>query len=336
MNRNRLPGLTYFEPKTIEEAVGIKKKFGKDAVILAGGTDVLPLLKRRNIDVRTVVNIKGIPEISRISFDDKGRIKIGAAVTIRSIMDSELIRSSFPLLAEAASSVAYNQIRNMATLGGNLCVENKCTFYNQSKFWWQSRPDCFKRGGNRCYEVKGGKRCFALAVGDTVPALIALDGAINIIGPNGQRQSTVATFYTGDGRKPYHLDDDEFVFSIEMGPPLDGHSLDDWHNGFLKKSKRGAVDFSFATMAVRLRPRGRRIEDIRIVLNGVSVKPIEAKMARSYLIGKDINMKNINDSVQLILKEAVPLSSIGTSVIVRRKLIGAIFKDLLSRLISVS
>ena len=327
MNSNRLPKLTYFEPKTIEEAIEIKKEFGKDAVILAGGTDVLPLLKRRNIDARTLINLKTIAELSRISFDDLGKIKIGATATLRDILDSESILSSLPLLAEAASSVAYNQIRNMATLIGNLCVDNKCTYYNQSKFWWQSRTDCFKRGGNHCYAVKGGEQCFALAVGDTVPALIALDAELSIIGPSGVRRIPVAQFYSGNGRKPYQLDDDELVCAIELSASSDG-----WRNGFLKKSVRGAVDFALAAMAMRLRPNGRKIEDIRIVLNGVSVKPVQAEMARSYLIGKDINNDTIDAAVKLILKESVPLSSIGTTVAVRRKMIAAMFEDLLCRL----
>jgi len=331
MNSYRLPKLTYFQPKTIEEAIDAKKEFGKDAVILAGGTDVLPLLKRRNISARTVINLKTIPELSKISSDDNGKIKIGATATLRDIMDSELVLSSFPLLAEAASSVAYNQIRNMATLIGNLCVDNKCTYYNQSKFWWQTRADCFKRGGNQCYAVKGGEQCFALAVGDTVPALIALDAELSIIGPSGGRRIPVAKFYTGNGRKPYQLDDDELVCAIELSDSSDG-----WRNGFLKKSVRGAVDFALAAMAIRLKPNGRKIEDIRIVLNGVSVKPIQAKMARSYLIGKDINNDTIDAAVKLILKESVPLSSIGTTVAVRRKMIAAMFEDLLYRLNPIS
>jgi 4-hydroxybenzoyl-CoA reductase subunit beta len=331
MNSYRLPKLACFQPKTIEEAIETKKEFGKDAVILAGGTDVLPLLKRRNIGARTVINLKTIPELSRISLDENGKIKIGATATLRDIIDSELVLSSFPLLAEAASSVAYNQIRNMATLIGNLCVDNKCTYYNQSKFWWQTRADCFKRGGNQCYAVKGGEQCFALAVGDTVPALIALDAELSIVGPGCGRRIPVAKFYTGNGRKPYLLDDDELVCAIELSASSDG-----WHDGFLKKSVRGAVDFALAAMALRLRPNGRKIEDIRIVLNGVSVKPIQAKMARSYLIGKDINNDTIDAAVKLILKESVPLSSIGTAVAVRRKMIAAMFEDLLHRLNPIS
>lgn len=327
MNSTRLPKLTYFEPKTIEEVIEIKKEFGKDAVILAGGTDILPLLKRRNIGARTVINLKTISELSHIELKDNGKIKIGATVTLRDIMDSKLIVDSFPLLVEAAASVAYNQIRNMATLIGNLCVDNKCTYFNQSKFWWQSRADCFKRGGNQCYTVKGGKQCFALAVGDTVSALIALDAELSVIGPNGVRRITVAEFYTGNGRRPYQLADDEFVCDIELNASPDG-----WRDGFLKKSVRGAVDFALAAMAMRLRPNGRKIEDIRIVLNAVSLKPVQAKMTQSYLIGKDINNETIDAAVKLILKESAPLSSIGTTVAVRRKMIAAIFEDLLYRL----
>jgi 4-hydroxybenzoyl-CoA reductase subunit beta len=219
----------------------------------------------------------------------------------------------------------------MATLTGNLCVDNKCTYYNQSKFWWQSREDCFKRGGNQCYAVKGGKQCFALSVGDTVPALIALDAEISIIGPNGLRRTTVANFYTGNGCKPYQLADDEFVGAIELSPPPDG-----WFDGFLKKSARGTVDFALAAMAMRLKPKGNKIDDIRIVLNGISVKPIEAKMAQRYMTGKEISGEIIDAAVKLVLKESVPLSSIGTAIAVRRKMIAAIFEDLLYRLYPTS
>jgi 4-hydroxybenzoyl-CoA reductase subunit beta len=327
MNTNRLPKLTCIEPKTIEEAIEAKIKFGKDAVIMAGGTDVVPLLKRRNIGARTIINLKTIPDLSRIESKSNGKIKIGPTVTLRDIIDSELIVGRFPLLAEAAACVAYNQIRNMATLIGNLCVDNKCNYFNQSKFWWQSRTDCFKRGGNQCYAVKGGGQCFALAVGDTVPALIALDAELSILGSNGVRRIPVANFYTGNGHKPYRLGDDELVCAIELSACSDG-----WRNGFLKKSVRGTVDFALAAMAMRIMFKGRKIEDIRIVLNGVSVKPIRAEMAQDYLAGKEINNATIDAAVKLILKQSAPISSIGTPVAVRRKLIAAMFEDLLRRL----
>jgi 4-hydroxybenzoyl-CoA reductase subunit beta len=328
MNSNRLPRLTYFEPKTIDEARELKKEFGKDAAILAGGTDILPLLKRRNLDSRYVINIKSIPELGEISSAENGGLKIGASITLRDITDSLLVSESYPLLVKAASAVAYNQIRNMATLVGNLCVDNKCPYFNQFKFWWQSRPDCFRRDGNRCYVVKGGKQCVALSVGDTVPALIALEAEILIAGPDGQRKLPIEKFYTGDGQKPNCLDEQELVTAVQFQP-----SSADWRDGYLKKSVRGSVDFSIASLAIRLKTNGKRMEDIRIALNGVTSKPIRAKMAESYLLAKSVNDKTVAEAVKLALKESTPLSSITVPVSVRKSMIGAMFEDLFEEII---
>jgi 4-hydroxybenzoyl-CoA reductase subunit beta len=178
MNSNRLPRLKYHSPKTIGEVLEIKNSFADDTVILAGGTDVIPMLKRRNVSCRHVINIKRINRLKQISFDEKEGLRIGAAVTLREVADHPVISEAYTILGKAVESVAYNQIRNMGTLVGNVCVDNKCTYFNQSDFWWQSRPDCFKRGGDCCYVVKGSKQCHALSSGDTVSALIALDASL--------------------------------------------------------------------------------------------------------------------------------------------------------------
>jgi len=270
-----------------------------------------------------VINIKKIPGLHQIRFDEQEGLRIGAAVTLRELTEQKMISDSYPLLAKAALSVAYNQIRNMGTLVGNICVDNKCGFFNQSAFWWQSRPDCFKHGGDRCYVVKGGSRCYALSVGDSVSALIALDAKLIIIGPGQERSVDVEAFYTGDGRKPHKLGRDEIVEAVLIPPPARG-----WKGGFLKKSDRGSVDFSIASLSVRLKNNVGGLEDARIALNGVSTKPIRAKGAETYLIKKDINDETMKEALRLILKEAIPLSPIGAPVSVRRRMIGAMFEDL--------
>lgn len=320
----RLPRLTYSEPKTIDGLIETKRTFREKGAIMAGGTDLIPMLKRRTIPVRHLINIKRIPGLNQITFDPEKGLQIGAAVSLRNIIEQPLISDSYPLLAKAALSVAFNQVRNMATLGGNICLDNKCTYYNQSAFWWQSRPGCFKRGGNTCYVVKGGRKCRALSAGDTVSALIALDAKLVIVGPQGERRMPVEAFYTGDGQKPHRLDGGEVVTTIQIPPPARG-----WREGFSKKSHRGSIDFSIATLSIRLRNDGKGLEDARIVLNGVSSKPIRAEKAERYLIGKDVNHETVREALRLLLKEAAPLSLIGASAFVRRKMIEVMFADLI-------
>ena len=323
MNTNRLPRLKYHRPETIGEVLQIKKTYGENSIILAGGTDVIPMLKRRNISCDKVINIKRIKPLKEITYDEKNGLNVGAAVTLREVADHPVVSSTFPLLGKAVQSVAYNQIRNMGTLVGNICVDNKCTYFNQSDLWWQSRPDCFKRGGDRCYVVKGGKQCFALSAGDTVSALIALDASLTIVGTEGEQQKLLEDFYTGDGKNPHKLDHNELVTSVHIPSPARG-----WKEGFLKKSQRGSVDFAIATLSVRLRTNGTGVEDVRIALNGVSTKPIRANEAEQYLIGKHIDGETINEAARVLLGEIKPLSSIGASIQVRRRTIDAMFNDL--------
>lgn len=324
MNNMRLPRLTYLEPKTIDELVEIKEEFAAKCAILAGGTDLIPMLKRRSISTRHLVNIKRIPELTEISYEKDSGLRIGAAVTLRKVMDHQVVLGSYSILVKAAMSVGTNQLRNMGTLGGNICLDSKCTYYNQSEFWWKSRPDCFKHGGNACYVVKGGKRCFGLSAADTVSALIALDAELIIVGPEGQRRTAVEKFYTGDGRRPHHLDGGEVVTAVLIPPPDEG-----WREGFMKKSHRGSIDFSIATLSIRLKNNGKGLEDARIALNGVFSNPIRAEEAERHLIRKGVNRETVREALRLILKASTPLSLIDASAFVRRKMIEAMFTDLI-------
>jgi 4-hydroxybenzoyl-CoA reductase subunit beta len=210
----------------------------------------------------------------------------------------------------------------MATLGGNVCLDNKCTYFNQSAFWWKSRRDCYKRGGETCYVVKGGKGCHALSAADMISALIALDAELVIQGPSRERRILVEDFFTGDGRSPHRLDGAEVVVAVRV--PLSGQG---WREGFMKKSVRGSVDFSIASLSVRLKMNGKAVADARIALNGVSSRPVRAKAAETYLVGKGICVETVSTAAEILLKEIQPLSLIGCSPFLRRNVIRAMFED---------
>jgi 4-hydroxybenzoyl-CoA reductase subunit beta len=324
MNNMRLPNLTYLEPKTIDELIEIKKDLRGQCAILAGGTDLIPMLKRRNISTKYLVNIKRVRELTEISYEKERGLRIGAAVSLRNIIDHPVVSESYSILGQAARSVAFNQLRNMGTVGGNICLDSKCTFYNQSEFWWKSRPNCFKRGGNICYVVKGGKRCFGLSAADTVSALIALEAELIIAGPGKQRRTLVETFYTGDGRKPHRLDEDEVVTAVLIPPAVKG-----WKEGFLKKGYRGTIDFAIASLSLRLKRSTGAIEDIRIALNGVSTMPIRAKKTEAFLIGGKIDDKALDEAIRVLMEETYPLSLVGSSAFMRKRVIEVMVADLI-------
>jgi len=328
MNTMRLPKLTYHEPTSLGELLSIKQGLKEECALLAGGTDLIPMLKRRNRIAPHLLNIKRIPELNRISFSEEKGLHIGCAVTLRDVIDHPVVSEKYPLLAQAAGSVGFNQLRNMATLGGNVCLDNKCSYFNQSAFWWKSRPDCFKRGGNQCYVVKGGKECFSLSAADTVSALMVLDAQLLIQGHKNEKFVPVADFYTGNGKKPHALGEDELVSAILI--PSYGRG---WKQGFLKKSARGSVDFAIASLSVRLKMKGPIVEDARIALNGVSTKPVRATEAENCLKGKKIGDETVTHAAETALKEIQPLSLIGASAFLRRHVIRAMFEDAFERLL---
>jgi 4-hydroxybenzoyl-CoA reductase subunit beta len=324
MNSMRLPKLTYHEPKALKELLRIKDELRDSCAVLAGGTDLIPMLKRRNSVKAHLVNVKRIPEFARLTFDKQG-VCIGPAVKLRELVEHPRVSEEYGLLAEAAESVGFNQLRNMATLGGNVCLDNKCTYFNQSAFWWKSRRDCYKRGGETCYVVRGGKGCHALSAADTVSALIALDAELVVQGSTRERRILVEDFFMGDGRRPHNLDVDEVVTAVRVPLPEEG-----WREGFMKKSVRGSMDFSLASLSVRLRINGKGVTDARIALNGVSSKPVRAKAAESYLSGKEIHPETVTSTVAILFKEIQPLSLIGCSLFLRRNLIRTMFEDVVA------
>ena len=324
MNSMRLPKLTYHEPTNLAELLSVKHELKGDCAVLAGGTDLIPMLKRRNRTALHVLNIKRIPELSAISFSKERGLHAGCAVTLRDLIDHPVVSEKYPLLARAAGAVGFNQLRNMATLGGNVCLDNKCSYFNQSAFWWQSRPDCFKRGGDQCYVVTGGKECYSLSAADTVSALMVLDAELIIRRPGNERRIPISSFYTGNGQKPHALGEDEIVSAVVI--PLDGRG---WKQGFLKKSARGSVDFAIASLSARLKMNGPVVEDARIALNGVSTRPVRATEAENCLKGKEIGHEAVAHAAETALKEIKPLSLIGASAFLRRHVIRAMFEDLI-------
>ena len=261
-----MPDFQYLRPTTAADAVAMRAANASSRYI-AGGTDLLPNIRRGLVETGVVIDLGGIAELTHIELD-KDALRIGAGTTLAAIAGDAAIRARFTALAEAAEAVAGPTHRTAATLGGNLCLDTRCVYYNQSEFWRESNKYCMKLKGEGCRVAKKSKRCYAAFSGDIAPALIALAAEVEILGPKGSRRVASADFYRDDGMAWLTLAADELLVGVHI--PL----CDDWTTSYEKIRVRGAIDFPLAGVAVALKRKGSSIDDLRIACTGVSSRPL--------------------------------------------------------------
>src|SRR5438105_11202883 len=191
-----LPEFKLVRPRTTAEAVSLLAQHGPDAQVVAGGTDLIPSMRQRLFEPKFVLDIRGIAELRGIRELQDGSLEIGALTTVREIENSEVIRSRYRVLSEAAKTIASPVIRNMGTIGGNICLDTRCLWYNQSLQWRKSCGFCIKKDCDLCHVAPGGTKCWAAFSADTPPALLGLGAKIEVAGPSGTRRIPLADFYT--------------------------------------------------------------------------------------------------------------------------------------------
>jgi 4-hydroxybenzoyl-CoA reductase subunit beta len=266
----RLPPFRYHRPETAAQAVSLLAEYDGDAVPVAGGTDLIPNMKHGLFTPGHLVALKGIEEMAGIREED-GDLVIGASETLTSVATNPLVRSRFHALAEAAGHVAGPQHRNTGTIGGNLCLDTRCTYYNQSRFWRKSLGYCLKKEGTVCHVTKVGKKCVAAHSADTPPVLMTLDAVADLAGPKGVRSVRVADFFVADGiwnsvRAPH-----EIVTRIRI--PLPSNGL---RTAYRKLRQRKSIDFPLLTVAVAADMDAEsRVRSIRGVVTGLGSRPRE-------------------------------------------------------------
>jgi 4-hydroxybenzoyl-CoA reductase beta subunit len=304
-----LPKFLHQRPATVKEAVELLKQYGSRAQIVAGGTDLFPRMKYGLLRPEVLIGLKGLP-VESPATGGEGELHLDAFMTLADVVRSPVILERAPLMAEAALSVASNQIRHMATLGGNLCLETRCTYYNQSHAYQFVEP-CFKRNGDRCYLIPKGKKCQAVFMADTVPALICLDAKLEIESDTDSRQLAVADLYTGDPLSPIALSEGELVSKviIPRSAPIRG-------SGFAKFRLRGGMEFGAVTVAVLLdgKDGGRACGKARIAVGSVSAKPVRAVKAEAVLIGEKLSDDLLREVAKKIATEVRPVMHHGYSV----------------------
>src|SRR2546423_12985185 len=209
-----LPTFKLLRPRTVQEATGYLARYAGAIQILAGGTDLLPSMRQRLFAPEYLMDISGIEELKKIRVAAGGGAEIGALVTLSAIEDSGSIARDYPVLHEAAKTVASPILRNMGTLGGNICLDTRCVWYNQSLTWRKSCGFCIKKDGDLCHVAPGGAKCWAAFSADTPPALLCLNAEIEIASASATRRIPLRDFYTGEGDNYRRLQPSEVLTKI--------------------------------------------------------------------------------------------------------------------------
>jgi 4-hydroxybenzoyl-CoA reductase subunit beta len=319
-----LPEFEHFEPETLTEACSLLQRYRDGSRVIAGGTDLINLMKDRLIEPQYLIDLKKISELRSLRYDtDKGLV-IGSAVTLTELIHSPLVREKALLLVKAARAVGAPPLQNMATIGGNVCLDTRCLFYNQSKYWRSSHPICFKAGGSVCLVVRNSESCHSVFQADVACALFAMNARVKLMEENGERILSLDEFYTGEGEKPNRLKSTEILTEIWI-PPYDGEVV-----AYQKLSSRAVLDFPQVGVAAALwRDLDGRIEGAKIVLNAVTSYPFELKSAQALLEGKQLNQDLIEKIAQSAFESAHPVNNTGMFPLYRKKMVRVFVKRIL-------
>jgi len=298
----RLPELNILTPGTLDEALACLAREG--ATLVAGGTDLYPNLKRRQVDFGTLVSLSRVASLRGISGDPGGGTVIGAMTTLTEIVEHPQIVSGYPALARAAYLVSTPQLRNNGTIGGNVCLDTRCTYYNQSPLWRQALGYCLKACGSICQAAPKSPRCFAVSSADTVPVLVALEARLRLTGPEGDRELPILEFYRRDGIDYLARRPGEILTAIVL-PPAGALTM-----AYLKMRRRNSIDFPVACVAAVLeRDPGRKVTRARVVLGALESTPILLEQAEALLLGNELSEELIAQVAELAFKAARPIDN---------------------------
>jgi 4-hydroxybenzoyl-CoA reductase subunit beta len=309
----RLPAFRYLAPTTVDGAARLMAEHGRDAMLVAGGTDLFPNMKRRQFEPKVLVGLRGLRELRGIRGSASGGLTIGAGTTLSTVAAHRDIMRGWPALATAAGLVSSPQLRNMGTIGGNVCVDTRCNYYNQSHEWRKAIGFCMKKDGDICLVAPGSSRCWAVSSSDTAPVLWALDAKLRLVGADGERTVPMGALYRDDGIDYLAKRPDEIVADIQL-PPAEG-----WRSVYLKLRRRGSFDFPVLGVAVAARMEGDVAREARIVLGAVASQPRPAEKAASALIGQRVTRELIAQVADLAAGPSKPLDNTDFSHPYRKK-----------------
>ena len=302
-------------PHALPEALAHLTDHGGDVRVLAGGTDLLPSMRQKLFEPAHVLDLRQIKELKGIRETGQG-IEIGALTTLHEIEHSALLRQQYPVLVEAAKTVASPLIRHMGTIGGNVCLDTRCLWYNQSLTWRKSCGFCIKKDGDLCHVAPGGTKCWAAFSADTPPALLCLNAEIEIASAGASRRIALGDFYTGEGDHYRRLQLNELVTKIILPRSSIGYQ-----GTYRKLRVRGSIDYPLAGVAVAVKRSNGHVEDIQIALTAVNPSPMLVAGLSGLLNNGRINESAAEYAGELAARTAKPLTTSALTPEYRREMI---------------
>lgn len=311
----RLPWFGFHAPRSVAEAARILAGEGPQAMLIAGGTDLVPNMKRRHQAPKTLVSLRRVEELRKVS--NGAGLTLGAGLSLTEVVDSHAVRAQYTGLCQAAAQVATVHLRNMGTLGGNLCLDTRCTYLNQNYEWRKAIDFCMKAEGDICWVATASKRCLAVSSTDTAPALMSLGAKVKLVSAQGEREVLLADLYNNDGIDYITRRADEVLSEVRL-PDASG-----WKSTYWKLRRRGAFDFPVlgVAAAVKRAPDGT-VEDARIALGAVSSRPLATKAGAS-LVGKKLTDEAIAEAGAKAQNVAKPMDNTDLDIYWRKDVVSS-------------
>jgi 4-hydroxybenzoyl-CoA reductase subunit beta len=322
-----LPNFELVRPRTLDAAVESLARFGPEAQMVAGGTDLYPSIKQGLFAPRVLVDLKAVRELDGLRFATDGGITLGALTRISSLAESPNLAERFPVLAQAARVIASPLLRNMGTVGGNLCLDTRCLYYNQSEFWRQSLGGCLKKDGDLCHVAPGGRFCWAVYSGDLAPALMVLGAEVMLAGPRGARTIPLSAFYVNDGIVRLAKARDEIVTAVTVPAANAG-----WRGTYKKYRIRRSIDYPLAGVALAMRVGGSgQCLEARLAVTAANPAPQLVPAAES-LAGNRFDPGVVEHIAHEAIRTAKPLRTSASTPEYRRQIIRILVRRALGEL----
>lgn len=321
----RLPVFKYHRPNTLSEALELLHELQPDAMLLAGGTDLLPNMKRRLFTPKHVIGISHLSELSYMRHNGQG-LHLGAGATLESLEYDAALAQAYPALVKATASISTPQLRNMGTIGGNLCLDTRCNYYNQSFFWRQALGFCMKKDATVCRVALSSPICLAAHSADTAPVLTVLGAEVTIRTAKSERQVRLADLYRNDGITFLKLERDEILTDISIPAP------DGWRASYQKLRDRESFDFPIAGLAVALKLDGATVADVRTATTGMFSAPLPLKAVEDALRGEELTPGVIEAAAEAGYKEAHPVDNTSGTIVQRKNTVRVFIRRALKEL----
>ncbi len=310
----RLPPFRYIAPTSVSEAAKILKEEGPCAMLVAGGTDLLANMKRGQQTPEILISLSNIKSLHDVS--NSSGLTLGAGLTLGSLLENDSIRDSHTGLWQAAGVVATPLLRNTATIGGNICLDTRCSYYNQNEDWRKAINNCLKKDGDTCWVATTSKTCRAVSSTDTAPALISLGARVRLVSADAERIVEMKDLYQDDGANYLQRHSNEVLTEVILEP------LVGWRSTYWKLRRRGSFDFPILSVAAAVQTDGGgTIEDARIVLGAVSSLPLLSTEATEFLVGKKLDDDVIEETGHIMAKLAKPRGNTDLTPIWRKKMV---------------